>query len=167
MVTGLNRSTAVIAWLLIVLAFSWVTLQLERREDGDQLDRAVPVLFENLNLETRIQLFLAAELANIPSVGRIVGEPLIALGADLSVDAVNAIKASTWQWTEQDAWPNNANLPPPGTVLVRTLSLNGAQATVSVVVGEQTGPVSCGYHVMSSYSWIRGWRRMKSDAILC
>ena len=104
-----------------------------------------------------LNLLIATEFARLTGRLRLPPDMTIAIGSGLSEPAAQVLRRFRNRVIDQQPWENNRGVPPPGTMLVRELRLEGNTGYVGVVIGEAAGDLSCGYTIESQYTWRGQW----------
>ena len=81
----------------------------------------------------------------------------IAVGSGLSEPALQVLHRFGHHWIDEQPWEHNRGVPPPGTLLVNELRIEGNTGYVAVVVGETAGDLACGYSIETQYTWRGQW----------
>ena len=116
-----------------------------------------PVSLADLNSYDAHRLLMATEYARVADEWRLESDVTIAIGSELSGTASDVLQRFRHHWMAEQSWEDNDGVPPPGTVLVRELRIDGETGFVALVIGEVAGNLACGYSIVSRYSWQEGW----------
>lgn len=103
------------------------------------------------------RLLMVAEYSRLSDQWQLAPDVTIAIGSGLSESAATVLQRFGHPWIRQQSWENNRGVPPPGTMLVKELRLDGDTGVVAVVIGEIAGDEACGYNIDSRYTWRGGW----------
>jgi hypothetical protein len=127
-----------------------------------------PASLADLNPYDAHRLLMAAEYARIADEWRLESDVTIAIGSGLTGTASDVLQRFGHPWTAEQSWEDNGGVPPPGTVLVRELRIDGETGFVVLVIGEVAGNLACGYSIESRYSWQEGWGSPdESSVVMC
>ena len=114
------------------------------------------------------RLLMAAEFARVADVWRLESDVTIAIGSELSGTASDVLQRFSHHWMAEQSWGDNGGVPPPGTVLVRELRIDGETGFVALIIGEVAGNSACGHNIASRYSWQEGWGSPdESSVVVC
>jgi hypothetical protein len=104
-----------------------------------------------------LNLLMTAEYARLIDQLRLPPNSTIAVGSGLSEPALQVLHRFSHQWVDEQPWENNRGVPPPGTLLVKELRIEGNTGYVAVVIGEAAGDLACGYKIETQYTWRGQW----------
>ena len=104
-----------------------------------------------------LNLLIAAEYARLTDRLRLSPNITIAVGSGLSEPASQVLYRFGNPVIDEQPWENNHGVPPPGTMLVNELRIEGNSGYVGVVIGEAAGDLACGYTIESQYTWQGQW----------
>jgi len=104
-----------------------------------------------------LSLLMSAEYARLTDRLRLSPNITIAVGSRLSEPASQVLYRFSNHVIDEQPWENNRGVPPPGTMLVNELRIEGISGYVGVVIGETAGNLACGYTIESQYTWQGQW----------
>jgi hypothetical protein len=104
-----------------------------------------------------LNLLMTAEYARLTDRLRLSPNITIAVGSGLSELASQVLQGFSNHLIDEQPWEKNRGVPPPGTMLVNELRIEGNSGYVGVVIGETAGDLACGYKIESQYSWRGQW----------
>jgi hypothetical protein len=120
----------------------------------------------DLDLDDALRLLMAAEYARVSDEWRLAPNVTIAIGSSLSESAAEVLRRFGHPWIREESWEENRGVPPPGTILVRELRIDGELGFVAIVIGEVAGDLACGYHIESQFYWRAGWGDPAESSVL-